>query len=116
MCSYLHRATNGGYHFRMAIPADLRPFMAGKREIKHSLKLKDRAAAKARIPDMTQAANALLDQAKLDRDTTGKLAPPLLSPSLLLRWNGTGDGGRLSKRKPTMQPIRTLPLIWKLSA
>jgi hypothetical protein len=80
MCSYLHRATNGGYHFRMAIPADSRTFMAGKREIKHSLKLKDRAAAKARIPDMTQAANALLDQAKLDRDTTGKLAPSPAKP------------------------------------
>ena len=34
MCSYLHRAPNGVYYFRMGIPADLRPFMAGKREIK----------------------------------------------------------------------------------
>lgn len=44
MCSYLHKAPNGVYYFRMGIPADLRPFMAGKREIKRSLGLKDREA------------------------------------------------------------------------
>lgn len=81
MCSYLHRAPNGVYYFRMGIPADLRPFMAGKREMKHSLGLKDREAAKAVIPDMTKAAYALLDQAKRDRDAAAKPAPPLLSQS-----------------------------------
>jgi len=81
MCSYLHRAPNGVYYFRMAIPVDLRLFMAGKREIKHSLGLKDREAAKAVIPDMTKAAYALLDQAKRDRDAAAKPAPPLLSQS-----------------------------------
>ena len=80
MCSYLHRAPNGVYYFRMGIPADLRPFMAGKREIKHSLGLKDREAAKARIPDMTKAAHALLDQAKRDRDTARKPAPSPAKP------------------------------------
>jgi integrase len=80
MCSYLHRALNGVYYFRMGIPADLRPFMAGKREIKQSLKHKDREAAKARIPDMTKAAHALLDQAKLDRDGIGKPAPSPAMP------------------------------------
>jgi hypothetical protein len=45
-------------------PADLRPFMSGKREIKHSLGLKDREDAKAVISDMTKAAHALLDNAK----------------------------------------------------
>lgn len=33
MCSCLHKAPNGVYYFRMSIRADLRPFMAGKREI-----------------------------------------------------------------------------------
>lgn len=75
MCSYLHRAPNGVYYFRMGIPADLRPFMAGKREIKRSLGLKDRDAAKAVIPDMTKAAHALLKQAERDRDTAAKPAP-----------------------------------------
>ncbi|MEG3169446.1 site-specific integrase [Sphingomonas sp. LB3N6] len=75
MCSYLHRALNGVYYFRMGIPADLRPFMAGKREIKRSLGLKDRDAAKAVIPDMTKAAHALLKQAERDRETAAKPAP-----------------------------------------
>ena len=78
MCSYLHRAPNGVYYFRMGIPADLRPFMAGKREIKRSLGLKDREAAKAVIPDMTKAAHALLRQAERDRDTAAK---PVAKPS-----------------------------------
>jgi integrase len=77
MCSYLHRAPNGVYYFRMGIPADLRPFMSGKREIKHSLGLKDREAAKAKIPDVTKAARALLDQAKRDKATAAK---PTLKP------------------------------------
>lgn len=78
MCSYLHRAPNGVYYFRMGIPADLRPFMAGKREIKRSLGLKDREAAKAVIPDMTKAAHVLLRQAERDRDTAAK---PVAKPS-----------------------------------
>lgn len=80
MCSYLHRAPNGVYYFRMGIPADLRPFMAGKREIKRSLGLKDREAAKAVIPDMTKAAHALLRQAERDRDTAAKPAAKRLPP------------------------------------
>ena len=77
MCSYLHRAPNGVYYFRMGIPADLRPFMAGKREIKHSLRIKDREAAKALIPDMTKAAHSLLRQAERDRGA----AKPVPEPS-----------------------------------
>lgn len=83
MCSYLHRAPNGVYYFRMGIPADLRPFMAGKREIKRSLGLKDRDAAKAVIPDMTKAAHALLKQAERDKavDKSGdKTAPSPVKP------------------------------------
>jgi integrase len=80
MCSYLHRAPNGVYYFRMGIPADLRPFMSGKREIKHSLGLKDREEAKAVIPDMTKAAHTLLDQAKLDKASAAKPAPKPTAP------------------------------------
>ncbi|KQO07121.1 hypothetical protein ASF09_12865 [Sphingomonas sp. Leaf242] len=72
----------------MGIPADLRPFMAGKREIKRSLGLKDRDAAKAVIPDMTKAAHALLKQAERDRDTAAKPAPkpvPAKSPAQIER-------------------------------
>jgi hypothetical protein len=41
--------------------------MGGKREIKVSLGLKDREAAKQLIPDHTKAAHALLDQAKREK-------------------------------------------------
>ncbi|WP_329959302.1 site-specific integrase [Sphingomonas sp. Leaf21] len=78
MCSYLHRAPNGVYYFRMGIPADLRPFMAGKREIKRSLGLKDREAAKALIPDMTKTAHALLKQA--ERDKAASIPAPVIAP------------------------------------
>ncbi len=78
MCSYLHRAPNGVYYFRMGIPADLRPFMAGKREIKRSLGLKDREAAKALIPDMTKAAHALLKQAEGDK--AAAVPAPIAAP------------------------------------
>lgn len=82
MCSYLHKAPNGVYYFRMGIPADLRPFMGGKREIKRSLGLKDREAAKALIPDMTNAAYALLSQAKRDH-AASKPAPVAATKSAL---------------------------------
>ncbi|WP_420143955.1 DUF6538 domain-containing protein [Sphingobium sp.] len=74
MCSYLHKAPNGVYYFRMGIPADLRPFMGGKREIKMSLGLKDRDAAKLIIPDHTKAAHTLLDQARRDKAAAEKPA------------------------------------------
>jgi integrase len=83
MCSYLHRAPNGVYYFRMGIPADLRPFMANKREIKTSLRLKDRDAAKAVIPDMTKAAYALLKQASADRDAAAKPAAQPVAPKTI---------------------------------
>lgn len=68
MCSYLHKAPNGVYYFRMIVPADLRPFMGDRREIKKSLGIKDRDVAKLAIPDHTKAAHSLLDQARRDRD------------------------------------------------
>jgi len=81
MCSYLHRAPNGVYYFRMGIPADLRPFMGGKREIKRSLGLKDREAAKALIPDMTKTAHALLKQAARDKSVDASVDKPALIPA-----------------------------------
>ncbi len=90
MCSYLHRAPNGVYYFRMGIPADLRPFMAGKREIKRSLGLKDREAAKALIPDMTKTAHALLKQAGRDKAAAKPASPPMppKSPRQIERERG----------------------------
>lgn len=83
MCSYLHRAPNGVYYFRMGIPADLRPYMAGKREIKRSLGLKGRDAAKAVIPDYTKAAHALLKQAERDKaaDRSGSISVDKPTPA-----------------------------------
>lgn len=75
MCSYLHKAPNGVYYFRMTVPADLRPFMGGRLEIKKSLGIKDRDTAKLVIPDHTKAAHALLDRARRDRDAAN--APPV---------------------------------------
>ena len=74
MCSYLHKAPNGVYYFRISVPAELRPFMGGKREIKMSLGLKDRDAAKLIIPDHTKAAHKLLDQARRDKAAAEKPA------------------------------------------
>lgn len=64
MCSYLHRAPNGRYYFRMAIPVPLRAAFGGKREIKHALGTADRDAAKLLIPDHTKAAQKLLREAE----------------------------------------------------
>ncbi len=75
MCSYLHKAPNGVYYFRMVIPADLRPYVSGKREIKISLGLKDRDAAKLLIPDHTKAAHKLLEEARRDKAAAGKPNP-----------------------------------------
>ena len=80
MCSYLHKAPNGFHYFRMSIPLDLRPFMNGKREIKVSLGLKDRDAAKLLIPDHTKTAHKLLDQARRDKAAAGKPTPAPSSP------------------------------------
>jgi len=65
MCSYLHRAPNGRYYFRMGIPANLRPFFDGKREIKQALNTADRETAKGLIPDFTSAARLSLNEARI---------------------------------------------------
>ena len=64
MCSYLHRAPNGRYYFRMAIPAPLRSAFGGKREIKQALGTADRDTAKRLIPDHTKAAQSALREAE----------------------------------------------------
>jgi integrase len=64
MCTYLHKAPNGVYYFRLSIPVELRPRFDGRREIKHTLRTKDRDTAKKLIPDHTKAAMALLDDAR----------------------------------------------------
>ena len=86
MCSSIHRAPNEVHEFRMGIPADLCPFMAGKREIKCSLGLKDREVAKALISDMTKAAHTLLKQAE-------RTSP--LRYLLRQRTSGSGGNGHL---------------------
>ena len=58
MCTYLHKVPNGVYYFRLSIPVELRPRFDGRREIKHSLRTKDRETAKKLIPDQTKAATA----------------------------------------------------------
>lgn len=80
MCSHLHRAPHGTYYFRITVPAELRPFLGGKREIKKSLRLKDREAAKLLIPDHTKAAHSLFAQAQRDRNAANAPAPKSLSP------------------------------------
>lgn len=72
MCTYLHRAPNGRYYFRMSIPVKLRPFFGGKREIKEALHTSDQATAKPLIPSRTIAALKSLDEAR-----AAAISPPL---------------------------------------
>ena len=64
MCTYLVRR-GATYYFRRVIPAELRPAFKGKREFMVSLKVKDRGAAKALIPDKTNETNRLLEAARV---------------------------------------------------
>lgn len=82
MCSYLLGHSGGTYYFRMSIPLAQRPFMGGKREIKHSLGAKDRDVAKAMIPDHTKAA---LDQLRQARDALDAVSRPKKSKAQLER-------------------------------
>lgn len=75
MCTYLHKAPNGVYYFRMGIPAELRPRFDGKREIKFSLGTKDRDTAKRLIPDHTKAAQRQIEQARASTGPAPKPAP-----------------------------------------
>lgn len=86
MCTYLHKADNGMYYFRMGIPAELRPRLNGRREIKHSLRTKDKDAAKRLIPDHTKAALRLLQEAREAGQAVPAPRPaPHLSPARMAR-------------------------------
>ncbi|WP_431470906.1 DUF6538 domain-containing protein [Sphingosinithalassobacter sp. LHW66-3] len=63
MCTYLTKR-GATYYFRRVIPAELRPALAGKSEFMLSLRTKDRAEAKRRIPQHTSATDVLLEQAR----------------------------------------------------
>ena len=84
MCTYLHKAPNGVYYFRMGIPVELRPRFDGKREIKFSLGTKDRDTAKRLIPDQTKAAQRQIEQARASTVPAPKPAPAR-SPAQLAR-------------------------------
>ena len=84
MCTYLHKAPNGVYYFRMGIPVELRPRFDGKREIKFSLGTKDRDTAKRLIPDHTKAAQRQIEQARASTGSAPKPAPAR-SPAQLVR-------------------------------
>jgi integrase len=64
MCTYLVRR-GATYYFRRVIPADLRPAFKGKREFMVSLRVTNREAAKALVPDRTNETNRLLDAARV---------------------------------------------------
>lgn len=86
MCTYLHKAPNGVYYFRMGIPVELRPRFDGRREIKHSLRTKDRDDAKRLIPDHTKAALRLLEQARGEAQPVPATQPaPVSSPARAAR-------------------------------
>lgn len=84
MCTYLHKAPNGVYYFRMGIPVELRSRFDGKREIKFSLGTKDRDTAKRLIPDQTKAAQRQIEQARASTVPAPKPAPAR-SPAQLAR-------------------------------
>lgn len=62
MCTYLAKR-GATYYFRRAIPAELRPAMEGRVEFMLSLRTKDRAEAKLRIPAHTSETDRLLAEA-----------------------------------------------------
>jgi len=99
VCSSIHRAPNEVHEFRMGIPADLRPSMAGKREIKRSRRLKEREAAIALIPDLTKAAHKLLKQT--ERTIPLRYLPRL---SLQPRTSGSGGNGSLTNYRLSLWP------------
>lgn len=82
--------------------------MGGKREIKRSLDLKDREAAKGLIPDMTKTAHALLKQAERDKAAAKPALPLLLR--LHPRSNGSGRGEKRTSYRPSLWPMTCLPL------
>lgn len=62
MCTYLAKR-GATYYFRRAIPVELRPAFGGRAEFMLSLRSKDRAEAKLRIPAHTAETDKLLSDA-----------------------------------------------------
>ncbi|MFK3890977.1 DUF6538 domain-containing protein [Sphingomonas sp. NPDC079357] len=76
------------YYFRRVIPVELRPAFDGRAEFMVSLRSKDRAEAKLRIPAHTVETDKLLADAA--RPLAGKPAPKPKAPAPLLRSSGSG--------------------------
>ena len=72
MCTYLAKR-GSTYYFRRAIPVELRPAFGGRAEFMLSLRSKDRAEAKLRIPAHTTETDKLLADAA--RSIAGKPTP-----------------------------------------
>jgi integrase len=88
MCTYLAKR-GATYYFRRAIPVELRPAFGGRAEFMLSLRSKDRAEAKLRIPAHTTETDKLLADAM--RSLAGKPAPkpvPPMSPAQIERERG----------------------------
>jgi integrase len=77
MCTYLAKR-GATYYFRRAIPVELRPAFGGRAEFMLSLRSKDRAEAKLRIPAHTTETDKLLADAM--RSLTGKPASKPVAP------------------------------------
>lgn len=77
MCTYLAKR-GSTYYFRRAIPVELRPAFGGRAEFMLSLRSKDRAEAKLRIPAHTVETDKLLADAT--RSLAGKPAPKPKAP------------------------------------
>lgn len=95
MCTYLAKR-GSTYYFRRAIPAELRPAFGGRAEFMLSLRSKDRAAAKLRIPAHTAETDKLLADAA--RSLAGKpaLKPKApLSPAQVERERGRWEDDQL---------------------
>jgi len=63
LSTYLLKRDGGSYYFRRAIPANLRPFIDGRREWVKSLGTKSRTEAKQRIPQLVIETDRELNRA-----------------------------------------------------
>jgi len=85
MCTYLAKR-GATYYFRRAIPAELRPAFGGRAEFMLSLRSKDRAEAKRRIPAHTVETDKLLADAARSLAAKPAAAPmPLRSAAQIER-------------------------------
>lgn len=95
MCTYLAKR-GATYYFRRAIPAELRPAFGGRAEFMVSLRSKDRAEAKLRIPAHTTETDKLLADAT--RSLAGKAVSkprPSLSPAQIERERARWEAEQL---------------------